>query len=193
MATSASVQSECHSSSDSYTSGEDTSKEERDLINFVLEDQTSRTTRNHTLNPETLNSAHYQEPRMRLSSLSTGYLPKRSNIPPFVFPSTSNILPPQISILPHRHTLPPTYRAPTRDELMYLNSNFKNTTQLSPLLLDTNPPPTNSAINTTTHTSLTSLSLIPSTSLTDQGRAGLSMAQDPPQLVHTSARSPSPH
>ena len=86
MATSASVQSECHSSSDSYTSGEDINKEERDLINFVLEDQTSRTTRNHTPNTETLNSAHHQEPRMRLSSLSTGYLSKRSNTPLLSFP-----------------------------------------------------------------------------------------------------------
>ena len=64
------------------------------------------------------------------------------------------------------------------------------------------PPNTNNRTQTTatatapqaqpTIAPVTSLSLIPSTSLTDQGRAGSSMAQDPPQLVHTSARSPSP-
>ena len=125
---------------------------------------------------------------MRLSSLSTGYLSRRSNTPSIVSPSTSNILPPQLSTLPYRHTSPPIYKAPSREELMYLNSNFRNTTQLSPLLMDTNLSPNNSATNTTTHTSSTSLSLIPSTSLMDQGRVGLPMAPDPPQTVHTSAR-----
>lgn len=112
MATSANVRSAYYdSSSDSNTSGEENT-DKRDLVNFVLEDMTSRTSEESARHPAR-DPTHSPETSYRLSPQAIGSLFRRPNQPSILSLSPTNILSPQLHSYPQPHT---TVRVSQRDD-----------------------------------------------------------------------------